>query len=565
MEDGGSAREHALVMIPLLVGLAVALPPHPLPLGNTPDGTPWPRPTNLNNGSSALAFSKLTIVAVGAANSSALLHRAINRYMELITHHSALSPVAASQHPVHGTPTLTLTAPTADETLDVTTNVSYSLKVDAHGQAIGSAPSVFGLLHALESFSQLVEQAHPTSTSPLIIRGLPWSMADAPRFAHRAVLVDTSRHFLPLSILQQHVDAMSYSKLSVLHWHLTDFQAFPFWSLALPALAKGAWSESEKYSPQQVQALIAYAKDRGVRVMIEVDTPGHAASWGVGMPELLTDCPQTVQKLGNGFMNLDPTRNSTYAAVGAVLKELGQLATDTYFHLGGDEVRVQCWNESSRIRTFMAAQAFKTFEQVEAYYMGRLLQTAVAALGKQRTFVLFQEVFDNNVTLPANVVFDVWKRGGTTGNVPSIPREVAKVVKAGHGAIVANGNNGEWYLNDGWGNGADHGRWNPLWVDAYALDPLNGTDAILTPAEQRLVLGGEVSLWGEEIDGDNLLNRAWPRSAAFAEKLWSPRELTSSTAAIYDAAPRLARFVCRLKARGITAQPISPSSCLTQV
>ena len=550
----------------LLVGLVLplALPPHPVTTAQSTDVTPWPRPTRATNGTSTIIFppTAFSISASGVANSSSLLHRAIRRYVDLITHHSALSPVSAHQA-AHATPVLTLTATSADETLNDKTNVSFTLAVDTQGNAIARAETIFGLLHALESFSQLVEAARGTSSAPsLMMRGLPWEISDTPRFAHRGVLVDSSRHYLPLAVLRQHVDAMAYSKLSVLHWHLTDFQSFPFASAALPALVQGAWSESETYSPDDVHALVSYALDRGVRVMVEIDTPGHAASWGVGMPHLVTDCPLTAQKRGDGFVTLDPTNNATYAAVGTLLQELGRLASDTYFHLGGDEVRMQCWNESKRVHTFMATHAIKTLAQLEAYYMGRLLQRASSALGQHRTLVLYQEVFDNNVTLPSQVVFDVWKRGGTVGGVPSIPQEVAKVVKAGHGAIVANGNNGEWYLNGGWGNGADHGRWNPLWVDAYSLDPLNGTDTLLTPAEQRLVLGGEVSLWGEEIDGDNLLNRAWPRSAAFAEKMWSPRAHTTGTAAIYDAAPRLARFVCRLKARGISAQPISPSSCL---
>ena len=102
------------------------------------------------------------------------------------------------------------------------------------------------------------------------------------------------------------------------------------------------------------------------------------------------------------------------------------------------------------------------------------------------------------------------------------------------------------------------GRLNSLWGDVYSLDPLNGTEHLLTPAEAARVLGGEVSLWGEEIDAADVLQRAWPRAAAFAERMWSPRQRASS---VTEAAPRLARFACRLKARGVPAQAISPGSC----
>ena len=96
---------------------------------------------------------------------------------------------------------------------------------------------------------------------------------------------------------------------------------------------------------------------------------------------------------------------------------------------------------------------------------------------------------------------------------------------------------------------------NPLWFDVYAFEPLNGTR--LTAAEEARVIGAEVSLWGEEIDGANLQYKSWPRAAAFAERMWSPRDARSP----YEAAPRLARMVCKFKARGVAASPISPGSC----
>ena len=92
----------------------------------------------------------------------------------------------------------------------------------------------------------------------------------------------------------------------------------------------------------------------------------------------------------------------------------------------------------------------------------------------------------------------------------------------------------------------------------YTLDPLNGTESLLTPQEATRVLGGEVSLWGEEIDASDIVQRAFPRAAAFAERMWSERQRASS---VTEAAPRLARFACRLKARGVNAQAISPGSC----
>ena len=119
--------------------------------------------------------------------------------------------------------------------------------------------------------------------------------------------------------------------------------------------------------------------------------------------------------------------------------------------------------------------------------------------------------------------------------------------------ILANGNDRNWYLNDGYGNGN-----LVLWDTVYSLDPLNGAQQFgITDAQAKLVVGGEASLWGEEIDSSNLVQRAWPRGCAFAERMWSAQAVND----VYEAAPRLARMVCKLKSSGVGASPIGPGSC----
>jgi hexosaminidase len=226
----------------------------------------------------------------------------------------------------------------------------------------------------------------------------------------------------------------------VLHWHIVDFQAFPFESKAMPKLIHGAYSPTEIYTTDDVTAIVAYAKSRGVRTMMEVDTPGHSASWAAGYPEAVASCPNQVP----GTAALDPSSNVTFAVVRALLEEMGQLAPDSFFHLGGDEVRFACWNESERVRSFMRAQGFgccaeQSFEKLEQYYENKLLQIAAEVL-PGRTLVVYQEVYDNNITLPPKVAFDVWKAGGDMAGghaTASVPAEVARIVKGGHQAILA--------------------------------------------------------------------------------------------------------------------------------
>lgn len=521
--------------------------------------TPWPHPASVSNGSFSLIADGGVLIHY--SGSSSLLQRAVARYNGIINNQSAAATVKLPAGTTKASVSLTIDVQDSSENLGQDTDESYNLTIPTNGRAAASAQTVFGAIHALESFSQLFEMSDSLQT-----RGLPWQIYDKPRFAHRGVLIDSSRHYLPLSTIRGQIDAMSYAKLNLLHFHLVDFQSFPFASAAAPNLVKGAWSRSQTYSPADLEGLVQYAKDRGVRIMVEIDTPGHSASWGDGYPDVVTDCPDAISMYGGeGVVALDPSNNDTFAIVEKLLGELNNIFPDTTFHLGGDEVRFQCWNSSDKVKEFMRSQHFVTptgdldFPALEAYYDGKLLDIAARVL-PGRTLMMYQEVFDNGIKLPDKIVFGVWKSRPNspkgTNNLP-IPQEVAKIAKAGHQVVLANGNDGEWYLNDGFGNGNQVSSW----VSVYSLDPLNGTSGMLTPAQEKLVIGGEVSLWGEEIDQNNLMAKAWPRSAAFSEKMWSPQMLTTGSDATTLAGPRLTRMHCKLQARGIQSSPISPGSC----
>ena len=128
---------------------------------------------------------------------------------------------------------------------------------------------VYGAYHALETLSQLMQFNFDTET--YYIRQAPWSISDFPRFAHRGLLIDSSRHFEPVETIKKVIDSMTYAKLNVVHWHIVDWQSFPFNSPSYPLLAKmGAYSEYEQYTVNDVAEVIEFARQRGVRVMVEV-------------------------------------------------------------------------------------------------------------------------------------------------------------------------------------------------------------------------------------------------------------------------------------------------------
>merc|ERR1711966_523005 len=159
-------------------------------------------------------------------------------------------------------------------------------------------------------------------------------------------MVDTARHYETVAALKGIVASLPYSKLNVLHWHMSDSQSFPLQSITYPKLWDGSWSQSERYTQGDVAAVVEYARERGVRVMVEFDMPGHAASWCTGYPEV---CPST-----SCLQPLNVASNKTFDLITGLLNEMtgGQtsapgapsgLFPDDFIHLGGDEVDTSCW------------------------------------------------------------------------------------------------------------------------------------------------------------------------------------------------------------------------------
>ena len=395
-----------VLLLLLLPACCLALAAPPKPTYQSPELTPWPQPLRATNGTASLGIVE-TLLRPTTASKSAILRGGIERIQDALGAGGDTPTLPTSPLPTPPTlrsaqhATLEVVLKSDSEELSAETDESYSLTVSVDGAAKLTAPTVFGALHGLQSLLQLFELPPPGGVAQphcrYLLRGLPWQIDDAPRFSHRAMLLDTSRHWLPMAAIQNHIIAMEMNKLAVLHWHIVDFQAFPFRSEAMPALVKGAYSEHETYTAADVSAVVKFAKERGVRVMMEIDTPGHSASWAAGYPEAVAACPSQTP----GTAALDPSSNVTYEVVRALLEEVGKLAPDSFFHLGGDEVRFACWNESSRVKAFMRQRGFgccedANFAKLEQDYENRLLQIAAEVL-PGRTIMLYQEVYDNNV------------------------------------------------------------------------------------------------------------------------------------------------------------------------
>jgi len=389
---------------------------------------------------------------------------------------------------------------------------SYTLEVTPTGAKL-HAGNPLGTLHGLQTFLQLVSVTADGFAAPAV------SIQDQPRFPWRGLMIDVSRHFVPVPVLKRNLDGMEAVKLNVFHWHLSDNQGFRVESNKFPKL-QGQGSDGLYYTQEEIRDLIAYARDRGIRVVPEFDMPGHSTAWFVGYPELAS-APgpyQIWQAWGVADPAMNPTDEKTYKFLNELFAEMGKIFPDQYFHIGGDEVNGKEWDANPNIQEFMKSHNIKNNEGLQAYFSQRV-QELVVKHGK--TPVGWDEILVPGV--PKSIVIQSW-RGSEA---------LATAAREGYRGILSNG----YYIDLGW-SAARH----------YAVDPMAGAAASLTPAEKERILGGEATMWSEYVNWENIDSRVWPRTAAIAERYWSA-ENTTDVASMYS---RMEAESLRLEWLGLT-------------
>jgi hexosaminidase len=363
---------------------------------------------------------------------------------------------------------------------------SYSLEINDR-QAKISAPTTVGAMRGLETFLQLLEGDKDGFYFPAV------SVQDKPRYPWRGLMIDSARHFQPMEVLKRNLDAMAAVKMNVLHWHLTEDQGFRVESKKLPELHRMG-SDGLFYTQEQVREIIRYAADRGIRVMPEFDMPGHATAWLVSHPEIgSAPGPYKIERLPGIFdPTLDPTNEATYKLLEVFFKEMAALFPDRYMHIGGDENEGKQWNANAKIQAFMKANNIKDNHALQTYFNKRLLKF----LEKNGKIMMgWDEIFQPD--LPKNVVIHSW-RG---------QKALAEAARQGYTGVLSNG-----YYIDLMFPAAQH----------YTVDPIPA-DTTLSAEEQKRVLGGEATMWSEWVSPETIDSRIWTRTAAIAERLWSPQ------------------------------------------
>jgi len=399
-----------------------------------------------------------------------------------------------------------------------------------------TANSQLGAIHALETLTQIIYFDFVTEEYTL---PQSCSIQDTPRFKHRGLLIDTARHYQPIPQLEKIIRTMRMNKLSVLHWHMVEIQSFPVRSKVFPELSeKGAFSSLEQYTMSDLAYIVDFARQQGIRVLPELDQPGHTGGIWHSHPELFACQAPPGTVWFNGALN--PTDERVYSFMNKLVGEFLSVFPDHYFHIGTDEVPMDCWKN-------LPGDPNMHFQ----YYIDRATSNLTSGdfptKEHPRKVIAWDEaILKAEPTDKENTVIQVWHQ----------PELIKTASDRGYKVIASPAIGAhDWYL--------DH--LDEKWSDEYTWDP------VVEGVEESNILGGEGCMWGETVDIHDSDSTIWPRMSAIAERLWSVR---ADTQDLKDAEERLTKFRCLMMLRGIGATELGgggrpgvpgPGSCFTRL
>jgi hexosaminidase len=368
---------------------------------------------------------------------------------------------------------------------------TYSLVAEANHIEI-TASTDLGAIHGLETLLQLIS----SDAKGYYVPGV--SIQDEPRFPWRGLLLDVALHFMPVDMVKRTLDGMAVVKMNVLHLHLINDQGFRVESKLFPRLQQVS-SDGNFYTQADIHEIVKYADRLGIRVVPEFVVPAHTTAILTAYPEFASvKRDYSLQRYFGVFDPvMDPTNEKLYVFLDKLFGEMSALFPDAYFHIGGDENTGKDWEAVPHIKTFMQAHGLKTTMDLQTYFNQRVLPI-VKKYGK--VMVGWDEIL--HPSLPKEVVIQSWH-----GN-----EAFYASVRQGYKAILSFG-----YYIDLIQPASYH----------YQIDPV--PDSVkFTTEEKKRVLGGEATMWSELITPVTVDSRIWPRTAAIAERLWSPKSVTDT-------------------------------------
>lgn len=391
---------------------------------------------------------------------------------------------------------------------------AYRLDLSEAG-ASATASSDRGAAWAERTWDQLRAQAERENWErfPAI------TIEDAPRFSWRGGHLDVCRHFFSLETVKAYIDWLAWHKFNVFHWHLTEDQGWRLEIQKYPKLTEiGAWRDDGAggryggfYTQDEAREIVAYAAERHLTVVPEIEVPGHAVAALAAYPEL--GCNGTALEVETRWGIFDdvycPGNEAVFTFLEEVLDEVCAIFPGTYVHVGGDECPKTRWKSCAKCQDRMRAEGLADEEALQSYTIRRVEEMLLA---RGRKLVGWDEILEGGLAPQATVMSWRGEEGGITA------------ARAGHDVIMCP--NSHCYLDHKQIDSPDETVGRPMDVctleQCYSYDPM---PADLEEGRRHHVLGSQANLWSEYVrDPGELEYAMFPRLSALAEVFWSPAE-----------------------------------------
>lgn len=387
---------------------------------------------------------------------------------------------------------------------------AYRVTVDASGVRVEGATGQ-GVFYGLQTLVQLLPNQEGDNCE---LPNFPFcTIDDAPRFAHRGLLLDCCRHFMEPEFVKRTIDHLAFYKMNVLHWHLTEDQGWRIEIKKYPRLTEhGAWREGEDgepyggfYTQDQIRDIVDYAAERHVEIIPEIELPGHSSAAISAYPHLgcTGDSIDVVTEWGVFPDVYCAGNDSTVAFLKDVMDEVVQLFPSTYVHIGGDEAPVSRWEECDKCQARIQTMGLDHEHALQGWLISEIGHHLA---GHGKTIIGWDEILEAG-DLPETAIVQSWR--GMEGGV--------EAVQHGHPAIMSP--TSHCYF--------DYPLSSTDLPEVFAFDPI---PTGLTASEAALIRGGECNMWTERAPQSVIESKIYPRLLGMSEVLWRQ----DSTARDYD-------------------------------
>jgi hexosaminidase len=396
-----------------------------------------------------------------------------------------------------------------------------------------SAPTTAGLFYGIQTLRQLLPVEIEYQKPSLAPNNTRWTIpvleiTDYPRFEYRGMHLDVARHFFPVEFVKKYIDLLAMHKMNRFHWHLTEDQGWRIEIKKYPKLTEiGAWRDSTLignygsgeydnvrhggfYTQEEIKEVVAYAKDRHITIIPEIEMPGHSSAALAAYPEFgCFDKEYHVTSTWGVFEDIYCPKEETFDFLEDVLVEVMELFPSKYIHIGGDEAPKKQWEESEIAQEVIKREGLKDEHELQSYFIERI-EKFLNNHGRQ--IIGWDEIMEGGLAPQATVMS--WR--GEAGGI--------QAARMQHDVIMTP--NGSNYF--------DHFQAEPTEEEPISIGGMTTLEDVynyepipeeLTPEEAKYILGSQGNVWSEYLhSGKKVEYMAYPRATALAEVVWSPAE-----------------------------------------